>query len=78
MRWGYKKGREFARRMQVYRGEFASGHPDFPEGSHAVPRAYVQPVEISSPDIKYSVEDDRAIDEFNRKSGWSLCHCSVM
>ncbi|KAG6879088.1 hypothetical protein C0992_005233 [Termitomyces sp. T32_za158] len=67
LRWGYKKGREFARRMQVYRGEFVPDHPEFPEGSFAAAGASPQPVEISSSDIRYSVEDNRAIDEHIRK-----------
>ncbi|KAH7926097.1 alcohol oxidase [Leucogyrophana mollusca] len=35
LRWGYKKSREFARRMSVYRGEFTPGNPEFPEDAVA-------------------------------------------
>ncbi|KAG6884395.1 hypothetical protein C0993_011591, partial [Termitomyces sp. T159_Od127] len=69
LRWGYKKGREFARRMQVYRGEFVPDHPNFPEGSLAATGTSLNPVEVSSPDIRYSVEDNMVIDEANRKFG---------
>lgn len=34
--WGYKKARELARRMDLYRGEFFLEHPAFPEGSTAI------------------------------------------
>ncbi|KNZ75224.1 Alcohol oxidase [Termitomyces sp. J132] len=68
LRWGYKKGREFARRMQIYCGEFVPAHPDFPEGSQASTHVSAQPVEICSRDIRYSAEDDKAIDEYHRKS----------
>lgn len=69
LRWAYKKGREFARRMDSFRGEFELGHPDYPQGSGAATNGLAQPVDISSPDIIYSAEDDKAIDEYHRKSG---------
>ncbi|KAG6857404.1 hypothetical protein H0H87_004766 [Tephrocybe sp. NHM501043] len=69
LRWGYKKGREFARRMNIYRGEFVLGHPDFPVGSEASTSGSSRPVGISSIDIHYSDDDDKAIDEYHRKSG---------
>ncbi|KAG6821335.1 hypothetical protein H0H93_000196 [Arthromyces matolae] len=75
LRWAYKRGRELARRMSVYRGEFVHGHPDFPEGSKAVANPSAQPVEVSSPDILYTAEDDKAIDEYHRKTG--QCHSDI-
>ncbi|RYO86418.1 hypothetical protein DL766_007386 [Monosporascus sp. MC13-8B] len=60
LRWTYKKQREVARRMEVFRGELASGHPPFPKRSKAAcidtdePPADVQ-------DIEYSAEDDAII-----------------
>ncbi|KAG6919177.1 hypothetical protein DXG01_008475 [Tephrocybe rancida] len=67
LRWGYKKGRELFRRMDIYRGEFALGHPEYPRGSKAGTSESAQPVAIDSPDISYSAEDDHAIDEYHRK-----------
>ncbi|KIK56895.1 hypothetical protein GYMLUDRAFT_173601 [Collybiopsis luxurians FD-317 M1] len=67
LRWAYKHGRELARRMKSYRGELASGHPKFIEGTPAsvVPRA-PGPVSTSASDIVYTAEDDKAIDDFLR------------
>lgn len=64
----YKKGREFARRMGVYRGEYVEKHPVFPKGSQATMKD-TAPVDILVPDIVYSAEDDKAIDEYHRKTG---------
>ncbi|KAJ7743458.1 GMC oxidoreductase-domain-containing protein [Mycena maculata] len=66
LRWAYKWSRELARRMAGYRGEFFLDHPSFPEGSQAACGAASGPVGISAPDIKYSKEDDDAIDAFHR------------
>ncbi|KAG6840583.1 hypothetical protein C0991_005723 [Blastosporella zonata] len=63
-----------ARRMGVYRGEFVLGHPAYPAGSKAVASDSAQPVDISSPDISYSVEDDAAIDEYHRKNVGTSWH----
>lgn len=68
LRWMYKKSREFARRMGVYRGEYVKDHPVFPEGSQATVKL-TGPVDIQTPDIVYSAEDDKAIDEYSRKTG---------
>ncbi|KAG6830870.1 hypothetical protein H0H92_014235 [Tricholoma furcatifolium] len=68
LRWAYKKGRELARRMRVYCGEFVLGHPLFPEGSSAATSLSSLPVKVSSPDILYSAEDDKAIDEYHRRT----------
>lgn len=70
LRFCYKKTREMARRNKYYRGELAVGHPIFPEESPATAKAADGPVPISAPDIKYSVQDDKAIDEFHREKGW--------
>ncbi|KAG6849149.1 hypothetical protein H0H93_010938 [Arthromyces matolae] len=77
LRWGYKKGREFARRMGVYRGEYVPGHPTFPDGSKATPQTYAKPVPVLTPDIDYSVEDDRAIDEYHRRADCSIAPSNV-
>lgn len=68
LRWAYKKARELARRMDLYRGEFVLGHPEYPKGSKAASNGSAQPVEISSPDIIYTTEDNEAIDQYHRKT----------
>jgi hypothetical protein len=69
LRWAYKKTREFARRMVFYRGEYAPKHPTFVEGSDASCRDLASSVEVSAPDIVYTAEDDKAIDEYHRNIG---------
>ena len=68
LRWAYKHAREIARRMEFYRGDIQAGHPTFAEGSQAATQL-AAPVEISTPKIVYSKEDDNAIDEFHRRAG---------
>ncbi|SJL09655.1 related to alcohol oxidase [Armillaria ostoyae] len=75
LRWGYKHGRELARRMEAYGGCFGPGHPRFPEGSEAAVDAEAQgPVAISAPDIKYTDEDDKAIDAHHRLNVQTTWH----
>jgi len=82
LRWGYKKGREIARRMEVFRGEFAPCHPAFPEGSAAACRETDGPVPIDAPDIEYTNEDEAALEAFSRKTVQTTWHslgtCSMM
>ena len=52
--------------MKLYRGEHAPGHPNFPEGSAAECKSAERPVDIDTPDIAYSKDDDEVIDEFHR------------
>lgn len=68
LRWAYKKGRELIRRLPLFRGAFPPVAPEFAEDS---PAAFKDTgaVEVSAPDIVYSAEDDKAIDEFHRKFG---------
>jgi alcohol oxidase len=82
LRWGYKKSREFARRMGAYRGEFKARHPSFSEDSAVACREDVSgPVDIDSPDLNYSTEDNEAIDNFHKQNvqtAWhSLGTCSM-
>lgn len=73
LRWAYKWTREFARRMDSYRGELAAGHPEFPAGSQAALKITASgPDPIDSPKIVYTAEDDAAIDEFHRNTGSPL------
>lgn len=71
MKFGYKLGREFARRMQCYDGEFVPGHPEFPEGSEATVHTSAKPVPVGAPRIKYTAEDDKALEAGIRKLGQS-------
>ncbi|KAJ7508943.1 GMC oxidoreductase-domain-containing protein [Mycena galericulata] len=81
LRWTYKWSRELSRRMESYRGEYADGHPKFPEGSQVVCREAEGPVDVSAPEMKYTAEDDEAIDVFHRESacmGWhALGTCAM-
>jgi alcohol oxidase len=55
--------------MPSFRGEFKPAHPRFPEGSKAAITVSNGPVDVSSPDIVYSPEDNDAVDTFHRESG---------
>ncbi len=55
--------------MKFYRGEVLSSHPKFPKGSAAEAGSSAMPVEITAPDIVYTKEDDKAIDQYNREIG---------
>jgi hypothetical protein len=52
--------------MGLYRGEFPPRHPTFTEGS-AARCGDAMPVDVSSPDIVYEEEDDKAIDAYHRQ-----------
>jgi hypothetical protein len=70
LRWAYKWTREFARRMDTFRGELAGGHPEFPAGSKAAAKTTtLGPDPIDSPKIVYTTEDDAAIDDYHRDKG---------
>ncbi|KAI1842173.1 hypothetical protein JX266_011581 [Neoarthrinium moseri] len=66
-RWAYKKQREIARRMTTYRGEVAASHPAFAAESDARPTKRDDHDAVDTPEIKYSAEDDAAIDRFVRE-----------
>jgi hypothetical protein len=56
--------------MASYRGELASSHPTFPEGSAAAAcNESTKPVNLGASRINYSEEDDEAINDFIRKTG---------
>lgn len=62
--WGYKTQRTIARRMDIFRGELASGHPRFSNVSKA---AVIDEADGPVVDaIEYSAEDDAAIAEYVR------------
>ncbi|KAJ7170886.1 GMC oxidoreductase-domain-containing protein [Mycena crocata] len=81
LKWGYKKSRELARRMSIYRGEYLPENPMFSNGSEANCRADAMPVDVSAPDIDYTREDDAAIEAYNRnfvQTAWhSLGTCAM-
>lgn len=61
--WMYKKSREIVRRMETFDGEVAVGHPSFPSGSKA---SVVDSKIADVQDIKYTPEDDKAIEAWLR------------
>ena len=65
----YKKTREIFRRMACFRGEVESEHPQFPEGSAASCKRIEEPLPHNAPDIVYTPEDDRVIEEYIRNRG---------
>ncbi|EMD35142.1 hypothetical protein CERSUDRAFT_139982 [Gelatoporia subvermispora B] len=81
LNYGYKRAREFARRMPAYRGEFAPMHPSFPEGSKVACRMDTKPVSVDEPDLEYTPEEEKAIEEYTRRivgTAWhSLGTCSM-
>lgn len=81
LRWAYKKGREIARRMPLYRGEPAQCHPAFTADSDAACGERSGPVDISAPNIVYTVEDDEAINSHIRmkvQTSWhSMGTCAM-
>ncbi|KAJ3828239.1 hypothetical protein F5880DRAFT_1472940 [Lentinula raphanica] len=73
LRWVYKRGREFARRMKSFRGEIRDRHPNFSPESSAW-NASTEPVPIDAPNIEYSKEDDEAIDDYIRATVSTTWH----
>jgi len=67
LKWGYKKSRELARRLKIYRGEYLPGHPVFAHESPSRCHDEAIPVDIAAPDIAYTKEDDAAIEDYTRK-----------
>ncbi|KAK0249716.1 hypothetical protein LTR29_005386 [Friedmanniomyces endolithicus] len=69
--YAYKVIREMMRRTSMYRGELPIGHPEFPAGSEAVLVDLDAPLagDFEKPlgKIKYTPEDDKAIEKFLRK-----------
>ncbi|TFK36632.1 GMC oxidoreductase-domain-containing protein [Crucibulum laeve] len=74
LRWVYKKSREIARRMQMYRGEFDLGHPSFADDKEAAIKLADGPVSISASNIRYTPEDDKAIDDYHRQTVETTWH----
>jgi choline dehydrogenase-like flavoprotein len=72
--WAYKKQREIARRMGVYRGEVAAAHPPFPAGSKAAPVDGPLPKNACVTDIEYTPEDDAVLEKWLRENVGTTWH----
>ncbi|KAH7303169.1 alcohol oxidase-like protein [Stachybotrys elegans] len=67
-RWAYKKQREVARRLNIFRGEFKDKMPAYSANSKAKAEEYNKAVSSDTlADHEYTAEDDAAIDEFIKK-----------
>ncbi|EIW56549.1 alcohol oxidase-like protein [Trametes versicolor FP-101664 SS1] len=66
-KWGYKRSREFARRLPSYRGEVVASHPVFAPSSKAATGPRSGPVPVTAPDIEYTAEDEVALEAFIRR-----------
>ncbi|PSR75149.1 hypothetical protein PHLCEN_2v9292 [Hermanssonia centrifuga] len=67
LKFGYKLSREFARRLPCYEGEYTPSHPVFDEASEALCKQDVKPVPVDAPRIKYTPDDDVALEDYLRK-----------
>ncbi|KAH9943781.1 alcohol oxidase-like protein [Amylocystis lapponica] len=74
MTWAYKRSREFARRMPCYRGELVADHPAFSAESGARCVAHARPVPVDVPDIVYSADDERVLEEYTRERVGTAWH----
>ncbi|CZT50869.1 related to alcohol oxidase [Rhynchosporium secalis] len=75
--WQYKKQREIMRRTRMYRGEVAAHHPVFPLGSKAACQSLdiLQSTDTTTiEDVVYTVEDDKAIEDFVRENLTTTWH----
>ncbi|KAI0337230.1 alcohol oxidase [Trametopsis cervina] len=81
LKWAYKREREYARRMPSYRGEFAPMHPEFAKNSAAACKGEAEHVATDAPDIEYTSEDEKVIEDYIRKrvaTAWhSLGTCAM-
>ncbi|KAI0971999.1 alcohol oxidase-like protein [Xylaria arbuscula] len=66
--WAYKKQREIVRRMDVYRGELALGHPPFDANSKAACVELDGPLGTDIKDIEYTPEDDAVLEQWLREN----------
>lgn len=71
--WSYKKQREILRRMSVYRGEYAPGHPPFANTSAVAIRSYDAPL-TNVVDLVYSAEDDAVLEKWLRLNVGTTWH----
>jgi alcohol oxidase len=77
--WAYKYSREIARRMPYFRGEPPAVHPPFaPDSAAAIVPHAEGPIAFDTPRIKYSEEDERALEAFARAAGECKMTFSVL
>ncbi|KAI9060146.1 GMC oxidoreductase [Trametes sanguinea] len=74
MKWGYKRSREFARRLPSYRGEVAACHPSFSSTSKAFASARTGPAAVSDSDLEYTAEDDKVLEDYIRQAVGTAWH----
>lgn len=83
LKFGYKRTREFARRMACYEGEYTPAHPVFDESSPARctgdveakgEQVTVKPVPVSAPRLAYSAEEEQTLDEYVRRAVVTAWH----
>ncbi|KAK8070658.1 hypothetical protein PG997_010861 [Apiospora hydei] len=72
--WMYKKQREVARRMAVYRGEFEGCHPSFPASSKAYEAPPSEGPLAEVQDLEHSADDDKIIEKWMRDHIDSIWH----
>ncbi|KAI0366933.1 alcohol oxidase-like protein [Pilatotrama ljubarskyi] len=73
-KWGYKRTREYARRLASYRGELAARHPAFGSSGEMAAGRRSGPVSVLDPDLQYSPEDDEALEEYIRQNVATAWH----
>ncbi|KAI0643099.1 alcohol oxidase-like protein [Trametes meyenii] len=73
-KWGYKRTREYARRLKSYRGEVAARHPAFSSASKVAVGARDGPVRVLAPDLEYSAEDEKALEDYIRQAVATAWH----
>lgn len=61
--WAYKKSRDAMRRTSMYKGELKEGHPAFSDDSPAACKTGSDP---TNEPVKYSAEDNKAIEQWVR------------
>ncbi|KAI1141440.1 alcohol oxidase-like protein [Hypoxylon sp. FL0543] len=72
--WAYKKQREIVRRMDVYRGEVAAGHPPFAAGSPAACIETDAPLGRDVAPLDYTADDDAVLEDWLRQNVASTWH----
>ncbi|KAI0643101.1 alcohol oxidase-like protein [Trametes meyenii] len=73
-KWGYKRTREYARRLKSYRGEVAMRHPAFSPTSKVAVGPHDGPVSVTAPDLEYSSEDEKALEEYIKRAVTTAWH----
>ncbi|KAI0671024.1 alcohol oxidase-like protein [Trametes maxima] len=73
-KWGYKRSREYARRLQSYRGEVTMRHPAFSPTSKVAVGPHSGPVPITAPDLEYSPEDEKALEDYIKQAVTTAWH----